>query len=210
VKLLGSAAVRRVSLIGISGSGKSTLARELARILGLPHTELDSIIHQAGWTALPVEEFRRRVSVLVAQERWVLDGNYSGQVQSIIWARADTVVWLDLPRPVVMRRVITRTLHRVLGRVELWNGNRESWRQLLSWDKEENVVAWAWQMQSVQRARYTAAMADPANGHLRFIRLRSPGEVRRFLRSASGGSASGGSASGGSASGGSASGGDQL
>jgi adenylate kinase family enzyme len=169
-------------MIGISGSGKSTLARELARILGLPHTELDSIIHQAGWTALPVEEFRRRVSVLVAQDRWVLDGNYSGQVQSIIWARADTVVWLDLSRAVVMRRVIIRTLHRVLGRVELWNGNRESWRQLLSRDKEENVIAWAWQMQSVQRDRYTAAMADPANGHLRFIRLTSPASVRQFLR----------------------------
>src|SRR5450755_5031891 len=97
------------------------MARELARILGLPHTELDSIIHQAGWTSLPEEEFRRQVSVLAAEQRWVLDGNYPDQVQPIIWARADTVVWLDMPRRVVMRRVITRTLHRVLGRVELWN-----------------------------------------------------------------------------------------
>jgi adenylate kinase family enzyme len=170
-------------MIGISGSGKSTMAGELARILGLPHTELDSIIHQAGWTSLPEEEFRRRVSVLAAEQRWVLDGNYPDQVQPIIWARADTVVWLDMPKRVVMRRVITRTLHRVLGRVELWNGNREHWRQLLSWDKDENVIAWAWQMQGAQRDRYTAAMADPANGPLRFIRLRSPAAVRRFLRS---------------------------
>jgi adenylate kinase family enzyme len=167
-------------MIGISGSGKSTLARELARVLGLPHTELDSVYHQAGWVSLTDEEFRRRVTAIVAEDRWVLDGNYFEQVQSIIWAHADTVIWLDMPRWVVMRRVIGRTLHRVLGRVELWNGNRESWRQLLG--KEENPIVWAWRMQSVQRARYTAAMADPAYRHLRFIRLSSPGAVRRFRR----------------------------
>src|ERR1035438_543832 len=54
--LLGSAAVQRVSMVGISGSGKSTLGRELTRILGLPHLELDSVFHQAGWVSLSDEE----------------------------------------------------------------------------------------------------------------------------------------------------------
>ena len=39
------------------------------------------------------------------------DGNYS-RVQDLIWARADTVIWLDPPRYLVMRRVIWRTLRR--------------------------------------------------------------------------------------------------
>lgn len=180
--MLGSAPVQRISMVGISGSGKSTLGRELTRILGLPHTELDSVFHQAGWVQLSDEEFRRQVAIAVAQPRWVLDGNYHDKVQPIIWARADTVIWVDMPRRIVMRRVIARTLHRVAGRVELWNGNRERWRQLLNRDKEENVILWAWHMHGPQRERYTAAMADPANGHLRFIRLRRPAAVRRFLR----------------------------
>jgi len=101
-----------------------------------------------------------------------------------VWARADTVVWLDLPRRTVMRRITWRTLRRVAGRAELWNGNRERWRNLFTWDKNESVIAWAWQTYDSRRERYTALAADPANAHLRFVRLTSPAEVRRFLRTA--------------------------
>jgi adenylate kinase family enzyme len=173
--------VRRVSVVGTSGVGKSTVGAALARLLDAVFLELDSLQHQAGWTPLPVAEFRARVAVVAEGERWVIDGNY-GRVQDLVWARADTVVWLDLPRRVVMRRIIWRTLRRVGGRVELWNGNRERWRNLFTLDKEESVIVWAWQTHASNRARYEAAMADPLNAHLRFIRLRSPESVRRFLR----------------------------
>jgi adenylate kinase family enzyme len=176
--------VRRVSVVGTSGVGKSTLAASLAPVLGASLLELDSLQHQADWMPLPVEEFRARVAAAVAGERWVIDGNYS-RVRDLVWARADTVIWLDLPRRTVMRRVIWRTLRRVGGRAELWNGNRERWRNFFALDKEESIIIWAWQTHASNQARYEAAMADPAHAHLRFVRLRSPAEVRRFLRSVS-------------------------
>ncbi len=182
--LLPSAAVRRVSVVGNSGVGKSTLSRSLAGALGGEFLELDSVNHQPDWMPLPTEEFRQRVALAAAGERWVIDGNYT-KVRDLVLARADTVVWLDLPRHTVMRRVIWRSLRRVAGRTELWNGNREHWRYLFSRDKEESVIAWAWQNHASNRARFEAAMADPANGHLRFVRLTSPAAVRRFLRSTS-------------------------
>ena len=178
--------MRRVSVVGNAGAGKTTLAGSLAGALGGEFLELDSIYHQADWVPLSTDEFRRRVSAMVAGQRWVVDGNYS-RVRDLVWARADTVVWLDLPRRTVMRRVIWRTLRRVGGRVELWNGNRERWRNLFALDKEESVVSWAWQSHASTRAKFEAAMADPANGHLRFVRLTSPAAVRRFLRSVSAG-----------------------
>jgi adenylate kinase family enzyme len=144
--------------------------------------ELDSVFHQADWTPLAEEEFRRRVRAVVAGESWVIDGNY-GAVRDLVWARADTVVWLDLPKRTVMRRIVWRTLRRIAGRAELWNGNRERWRNFFTWDPEESVISWAWHKYGPNRERYLAAMADPANGHLRFIRLTSPAAVRRFLRS---------------------------
>ena len=94
-------------------------------------------------------------------------------------------------RRTVMRRIIQRSFRRVAGRVELWNGNRERWRNLLALDKEESVISWAWQTHAANRAKFDAAMADPANGHLRFVRLTSPAAVRRFLRAVSPSPASG-------------------
>ena len=173
--------MRRVSVVGTSGAGKSTLARSLAAALDADFLELDSVDHQADWVPLPTPEFRRRVASVVAGERWVVDGNYS-KVRDLVWGRADTVVWLDLPRRTVMRRIIWRSFRRVAGRVELWNGNRERWRNLFALDKEESVISWAWQTHAANRAKFEAVMADPANGHLRFVRLTSPAAVRRFLR----------------------------
>jgi adenylate kinase family enzyme len=122
--------VQRVSVIGSAGAGKSTVGRALALAIGGEFLELDSVYHQAGWTPLPSAEYRARVAAAVAGERWVIDGNYS-TVQDLVWARADTVVWLDLPRRTVMRRLVWRTFRRVGGRAELWNGNREQWRSML-------------------------------------------------------------------------------
>jgi adenylate kinase family enzyme len=177
--------VRRVSVIGSAGSGKSTLASSLARAMGVPFLELDSVFHQAGWTPLPEPEFRRRVAAAVRGESWVVDGSYSA-VRDLVWARADTVLWLDLPKRTVMRRIVWRTLRRVAGRAELWNGNRERWRNFFTWDPQESIISWAWHKHGPHRERYAAAMADPANGHLRFVRLTSPRAVRRFLRGVSG------------------------
>jgi adenylate kinase family enzyme len=184
--LLGSLAVRRVSVVGTSGAGKSTLGRALAGALGTDFLELDSVYHQPGWVPLPREEFRARVSAAVAGERWVIDGNYTSNVKDLVWARADTVVWLDLPKRTVMRRIIWRSFQRAARRAELWNGNRERWRNFFALDKEESVIAWAWQTHAATRAKLEAAMADPVYEHLRFVRLTSPAEVRRFLSSVSG------------------------
>jgi adenylate kinase family enzyme len=175
--------VRRISVVGTSGSGKSTVGRRLAQDLGLPFIELDSIYHQPGWVPLAPAEFRRRVSEAAAGDGWVIDGNYS-VAQPLVWARADTVVWLDLPRRMVMRQIIWRTLRRVALRVELWNGNRERWANLFTWAPEDSVISWAWHHYSVQRDRYASAIVDPVWTHLHFVRLRSRGEIGRFLAAA--------------------------
>ena len=167
-------------MVGNSGSGKSTAAVTLASRLGVPCVELDSIFHQPGWTELPVDEFRARVAAAAAGDAWVIDGNYSA-VRDVVWARADTVVWIDLPRPVVMRRVVARTVRRAARRQELWNGNREPWSNFLTLDPERSIIMWAWTQHGRYRRRYETAMADPAWAHLRFVRLRSPAEIKRFL-----------------------------
>jgi len=148
--------------------------------MGVPFLELDSIYHQPGWTPLPRDEFRARVDAVAAGDHWVIDGNYTA-VRDLVWARADTVVWIDLARPLVMRRVIGRTLRRAALRQELWNGNREPWSNWLTLDPERSIIMWSWTQHAKYRVRYVDAMADPALAHLTFVRLRSPAEVKAFL-----------------------------
>ena len=167
-------------MVGNSGSGKSTLAAALAVRLGVPYVELDSIFHQPGWTELPRDEFRKHVGAVAAGDAWVIDGNYTA-VRDIVWARADTVVWVDLPRPVVMRRIVARSVRRAVRRQVLWNGNREPLSNFLSLNPERSIIMWAWTQHAKYRDRYGAAMADPTLAHLTFVRLRSPAEVRAFL-----------------------------
>jgi len=172
--------MRRVSVVGNSGSGKSSLAAALADRLEVPYVELDSIFHQPDWTPLPVEEFRARVDEVTETDGWVVDGNYSA-VRDIAWRKADTAVWLDLPRRVVMGQVVARTLWRAIRRTELWNGNREEWRDMFSRDPEKSIILWSWTNHAKYHDRYLAAMSDDAWGHLTFVRLGSRTDVEQFL-----------------------------
>jgi adenylate kinase family enzyme len=172
--------MRRVSIVGVPCSGKTTIGRRLATSLGVPFVEIDEIFHQPGWEDLPLDDFRSRVSDAVSRDEWVVDGNYSA-VQDLVWQRAETVVWLDLPRRVVMRRVVMRTVRRASTREELWNGNREPLSNFYRWDPQKNIVRWAWVKYADYGDRYAAAIEDPLHAHIRFIRLRSAAEVDAFV-----------------------------
>lgn len=174
--------MRRVSVVGTSGSGKSWVASRLSTKLGVPWLELDALRHQQNWEPLPDAEFVDRVASFVHQDGWVVDGNYADLVtEAVVWPAADAVVWIDLPRHLVMRRLVRRTLIRWARREELWNGNRERLRDSLHWDPDKSVIRWAWTSHARNRERYASAMTDPRWRRLRFIRLTSPDEIRRYL-----------------------------
>jgi adenylate kinase family enzyme len=182
--------VRRVSVVGTSGAGKSTLARALAKRLAVPYVELDAFMHQPGWQPRPDDEFMDEVEKATSQAVWVVDGNYQRFViEGPVWKRVDTVVWLDLPRRVVMRQVIARTVRRALTREVLWNGNRERLTNFLSREPEKNIVMWAWVKHDEFVGRYQDAMADPRWHRINFIRLRSHAEARLWLESVEGAAA---------------------
>jgi adenylate kinase family enzyme len=176
--------IERVSVLGNSSSGKSTFAAELAAIIGGEHIELDSMFHQPGWTELPTDEFRRQiVERMAASDRWVADGNYS-MVADLIRDQADTIVWLDLPKRYIRTRVVRRTLSRLVRRTELWNGNRESFRNLFKADPSESIIMWAWTQHDNYSVKIEAAMADPRWRDKNWHRLTTPSAVAAFLTAA--------------------------
>ena len=120
--------MKRIAIVGTTGSGKTTLARRVAQRCLISHIELDALQWEPNWTPAEPQGFRDRVTAALSGDRWVVDGNYSA-VRDIVWAKADTVVFLDYPFGLVLRRLLWRTWRRSLHREELWNGNRETFRR---------------------------------------------------------------------------------
>ena len=168
---------RRILVMGASGNGKTTVARALATRLGVPHVELDALHHGPNWTEPTVDEFRARVASAVADDAWVADGDYSSKLGDLVLERADTVIWLDQPLPLILWRLWRRTSRRIRRREELWSGNRESWRGAF-WGRES---LFAWTVRSHFRKRRTFPPRFARHSHLEVVRLRSPREVERYL-----------------------------
>ena len=171
-------APRRIAVVGTSGSGKTTLARQLAQRLGIAHVELDALHWGPDWTPAPRDLFRERVVSALEGEAWTTDGNYN-VVRDIIWARADTVIWLDYALAVVMGRVTWRTIRRTALREELWNGNRERFRT--SFLDRDSIIWWALSTYRRRKREYPLLFARPEYAHLRVVRLTSPRAADRWL-----------------------------
>jgi adenylate kinase family enzyme len=174
--------VRRVSIVGNSGSGKTHLAGRVAAILDVPYIELDAIHHLPGWEPIAPDAFAAEMDAITSTDGWVIDGNYrTVVVDGPVWQRAHTVVWLDLSRLTVMRRVATRTLRRMIRREELWNGNREPIRNLYARDPSKSIIRWAWTQHAKYQHRFSSAMSSPELSHITFVRLRTRAEAERWL-----------------------------
>lgn len=104
---LRSSGLERIAIIGCGGSGKSTIARQLGEQLDLPLTHLDGIYYDANWTALSKDDFATAQTGLVAEPRWIIEGNYASTLP-IRLAAADTVVFLDLSAITCLRGILQR------------------------------------------------------------------------------------------------------
>ena len=172
----------RISIVGCSGAGKTTLARALAERLAIPHVELDALYHQEGWKPQEREELRRQTLAATPPDgQWVVCGNYEDTVGTELRARANQIVFLDLPRGLVMRRIISRSAKRVVSREELWNGNRERWLNLLHPNPKHNIVLWAFTLWGPYRRRYRHALHSGAWHHAAVYHFTRPEQVTRWL-----------------------------
>jgi hypothetical protein len=168
---------RRIAVVAsASGSGKTTLGRALATRLRAPFIEVDAIQHQSNWTLATPAQFRAQVEPILATESWVIDGTAPDMVGRLVVDRADLIVWLDLPPWIWLPRLVRRSARRWLLREELWNGNRESLRDIFM--PPGGVIPHALRAYFFRRSRVGARL-----GGCRVLRLTRRRDVDAFLAS---------------------------
>ncbi|MEQ9003114.1 MAG: hypothetical protein RIE74_06070 [Pseudomonadales bacterium] len=179
--------MRRIHVMGNSASGKSTLGARLADMLDVPFVELDALNWLPNWVGLNAtdpETFDRRLRDATAGDGWVAAGSYTTFSQRAFWDRLQVVIWLDLPRWLVLWRMFRRSWRRWRTRELLWGTNYEQfWPQFFVWRKSESLLWWIWTQHHRKRRDMLRMMADPRWRHIRFVRLTSVPETESFLES---------------------------
>lgn len=99
-------------------------------------------------------------------------------VRPLLADRADLMVWLDLPRAVVMRQVIRRTLRRRIRREVLWNGNVEPPLHTIFTDRT-HITRWSWSTYGLFPERIREVLER--RPELPIVQLTSRSDVERWL-----------------------------
>jgi adenylate kinase family enzyme len=168
-------AMQRVMIVGGPGSGKSTLACALGLRTGLPVYHMDHIHWQPGWVERSKDDKDRLTEVIHARARWIFEGGHSRTYGSRV-ARADTLIWLDLPVGLRFRRVLWRS-------VRWWGRSRPDLPAgCIEQFGPETLPFWRfiWRTRASARQPLLAILAAPPV-HLQIVHLRHPRAVAAYL-----------------------------
>lgn len=162
-------------VIGQPGAGKSALGLALGALTGLPVVHIDHIHWQSGWIERPRAEKTRLCREAEAGEAWIFEGGHSETWPNRL-ARAEMLIWLDLPVGLRLWRVLKRTVRwHGRNRPDLPEGCPEGFhRETLPF------LRFIWRTRHLARERMERLAAGTPQG-MPVVRLRSVAEVRRFL-----------------------------
>lgn len=169
--------MERILVVGVTGAGKSTLARALSGRLGLPYHEMDALYYNGPQWATN-GNLAADVSRLTAGQGWIIDSLGYPEVRDLMWDRADTVIWLDYPRHVIMPRVLRRSLGRTVTREVVFGGNRETWT---GWLHRDHPAWWAWAQHAPRTREIERRLHDPRFAPLHTLRFRRPQDTTAWL-----------------------------
>jgi adenylate kinase family enzyme len=166
--------MKRVAVFGNAGGGKSTLAKRLAEITRLPLHPVDLIQFRPGGDPVPHDEYLKAHADLLRQDEWIIDGY--GCVPSA-WerfARADTLVHVDLHLIVHHWRVTKRLIKGLFVTPEGWPEGSPIWSSTMHSYKV------LWPCHRLLTPRYRQLVADAAASK-RIHHIKSPAEMTAFL-----------------------------
>lgn len=165
--------MERIMIIGCGGAGKSTLARQLGEKLDLPVVHLDKLFWKPGWVEMPKDEFDAILREEMAEEKWIMDGNFNRTLLERI-KRCDMVIYLDFSRFACLCGVFKRIL-TTYGKIRPDMG--EGCPERIDFE----FLKWVWNFNKNKREGNYRLLNDAT--HAKTIVLKNRRMVKKFLNS---------------------------
>jgi len=112
--------MKRYLIIGASGSGKSSMAKAVADICSIPYTDTDALYWREGWVLRNENDVVDELPL--GEANWVFDGSFRSCHEQV-WPHATSIIWLNLPPHIILRRITKRNLGWWFSRKPTWSGN---------------------------------------------------------------------------------------
>ena len=166
----------KIVIVGTSGCGKTTLGRKLAILGGQKLVDLDDIYWLPNWTPRSDVEFFTLLQKEVANDRWIISGNYS-RARAHIWQEADMIIWLDLPLTTCLWRGFKRSLFRWIKQEPCCGGNYETFGRLFG---KDSILLWIFNTYARRKSTYSELFSSLPSSK-RYIRLKNTKEINEFI-----------------------------
>ena len=161
-------------ITGGPGSGKSTLAQIMGEQTGLPVYHMDHIHWKSGWVERTKAEKDAMTHDVHNREAWIFEGSHSSTYAARA-ARADTLIWLDLPVVLRQWRVFARMIKTYgIVRPDMSEGCPERFDQ-------GTLDFWRFIWRTRSTARIKIADLAASNTHLTVHHLTSRSQVNAFI-----------------------------
>jgi adenylate kinase family enzyme len=102
----------------------------------------------------------------------------SSKLADVVWHRADTLIWLNFPLPLILYRITRRNLRQLADRENSPQARRLTWST--AFFVRRSLLRTAIRKYRNNRPRYARQVAETAGLGVEVVRLRSPREVRHW------------------------------
>ncbi|MET8275848.1 adenylate kinase [Streptomyces sp. NPDC005096] len=110
---------------------------------------------------------------------WIVEGNFS-KLADVVWHRADTLVWLDFPLPLILYRIVRRSLRQLAGRDDSAQARSLTWSA--AFFARRSLLRTAIRKYRTNRPRYARQVSETAAMGVEIVRLRSPRDVQLWKK----------------------------
>ena len=99
----------KILIIGHPGSGKTYTADLISRKFGMEKVDIDILFDKHPFYALSKTMYRKALGkLLLGKQSWVIDGYHVGMMPDTLFAEANLVIYLNLPKDELKQNILAR------------------------------------------------------------------------------------------------------